>query len=106
MKEQPVNPADYYWVITVTKRFEETAKDWEESLLGLADAEGEQFIPVTADRSEAQALLYRLPPVDDKLTERQVEAMNKELVRQQAREGGFAIYLVDGGGRIIERLSA
>lgn len=106
MQKQPVNPADYVWVITVTKRFEDTGRDWEESLLGLADDQGNQFVPVTTEREAAQALLYKLPPEPDKMVERQVEAMNKALVRQQAQEGGFDVYLVDGAGRVLGQLGA
>lgn len=98
------NPEDYYWVITVTERSNETDTGWFESLLGLADEDGTQFVPVTAEKFEAETLLRLLPPAGHPDTVRQVEAMHKELVRQQADIHGFNIYLVDSAGRIQERI--
>ncbi len=105
-KKNEVNPEDYYWVITVTERSKETDTGWFESLLGLADEDGTQFVPVTAEKFEAETLLRLLPPAGHPDTLRQVEAMHKDLVRQQADEHGFNIYLVDGAGRIQGRIKS
>ena len=85
-----IDPANYVWVITDYSGPEET-------FLGLTHPDGQPFIPVTATREEAEALLEKLPPGEGK---REVEAIHKGGLIQEAARQGFAVYLVDGQGAL------
>lgn len=88
---------DYVWVVV-----ESMGK--EEVFLGLNDADtGETFIPVTAEREQGLMLLGRLP-VGPQGTSRQVEAIHQSRLLNLASDQGFAVYLVDQEGRLLQRL--
>ncbi|MCF8034495.1 MAG: hypothetical protein K9K66_13280 [Desulfarculaceae bacterium] len=86
----------YVWVVT------ERGKDYE-NFLGLEDEAGERFIPVTAEKDQALILLGRLP--NNPEVQRTVEAMHREQIGEAARDDGFALYLVDENGKILERIA-
>lgn len=94
--ESKVDQSDYVWVIV-------ERSGHEENFLGLADEDGGHFIPVTAEKDQCQALLGRLPEPEH--VERSVEAINKIELGKQARSEGFAVYLVDSEGKVLERLA-
>ncbi|MEW5911714.1 MAG: hypothetical protein AB1814_04105 [Thermodesulfobacteriota bacterium] len=94
--EPKVDQSNYVWVIV-------ERRGAEESFLGLAHQDGGQFIPVTAEKDQALMLLGRLPAAQD--AERSVEAMHRQQIAEQAQAEGFAVYLVDAQGKIIERLA-
>jgi len=89
-----VDEADYVWVIT-------EVKDGEETFVGLSDPQGAQFLPVCESKEDALMLVGRLPKGEGK---RQAEAIHKEGLITEARNEGFAVYLVDPEGVVKERL--
>ena len=89
-----VDPSKYVWVIT-------EMKDGEETFVGLSDPEGAPFLPVCETKEDALMLLGRLPKGDG---QRQAEAIHKQGLLTEARNEGFAVYLVDPEGLLKERL--
>ena len=88
---------NYVWVIVETV-------GQEDNFVGLNDTQsGETFIPVTADRDHALMLVGRLPAGPQGAT-RQVEAIHKDRLMEMAGAEGFAVYLVDQEGRLLQRL--
>lgn len=96
MQKTTVNPEDYVWVVI-------EIKGTDENFLGLENDAGERFVPVTASREDAQALLDRLPAAPQG-TIRQIEATHKKQIAATAAEQDFAVYLVDGQGVLQGRL--
>ncbi len=90
-----VKKEDYLWIIT------ETRPDQEETLVGMSHPQGEAFIPATREKDQALILLGRLPAGRG---DRQVEAIHRVRLLDQAAEQGFVVYLVDEQGRVLERL--
>lgn len=89
-----VDQSKYVWVITEVKNGEDT-------FVGLSDPEGASFLPVCETKEHALMLLGRLPKGEG---ERQAEAINKQGLLNEARNEGFAVYLVDPEGSVKERL--
>lgn len=89
-----VDQAAYVWVITETKNGEET-------FVGLSDPEGAPFLPVCETKEDALMLLGRLPKGEG---ERQAEAIHKQGLMTEARNEGFAVYLIDPEGTVKQRL--
>ncbi|MCB2188931.1 MAG: hypothetical protein KQJ78_21125 [Deltaproteobacteria bacterium] len=98
-KNQEVNPEDFVWVLTEFKGVD------EENFVGLTGPRGEDFVPVTRDREEAQALLARIPARTEEGWKRQVETIHRDDIIHQANQRGFAVYLVSPEGRIEEVLT-
>ncbi|MCF8042997.1 MAG: hypothetical protein K9K65_11445 [Desulfarculaceae bacterium] len=92
-----VDAGNYVWVIV-----ERTRND--ENFLGMADEDGDMFIPVTAEKDQALMLVGRLPDTEGVFT-RSVEAIHRAQLLGQAQDEGFSVYLVDEKGRIIEHLT-
>lgn len=92
-----VDAGNYVWVIV-----ERTRND--ENFLGLADEDGERFIPVTAEKDKALMLLGRLPEAEGVFS-RSVEAIHKAQLLGQAQDEGFSVYLVDEKGHLLEHLT-
>jgi len=90
-----INRADYAWVIT-------ESQDGGDIFVGLGRENGRSFIPVTRTREEGQALLSKLPAGQS--GQRQVEAIHKSRILDQAAQQGFAVYLVDEAGKVLEKL--
>jgi hypothetical protein len=93
---QTVRPENYLWVI-VEKR------GGEESFLGLTSAGGQTFIPAAPERDQGLMLMGRLPAAEAGVT-RELEAIHQNLLAKQAKEQGFAVYVVDDQGRILREL--
>lgn len=89
-----VDMANYVWVITEQIGGNET-------FVGLTDPDGAAFLPVCESREDALVLLGRLPKGEG---QRQAEAIHKQGLLKEAREEGFAVYLVDPEGVLRERL--
>lgn len=96
MLEQQVKINDYVWVVV-------EVRGGQESFLGLADAAGQTFIPVTAAKEQALMLLGKLPPASDG-AQRQVEAIHVKRMAEEAAGQGFLVYRVDEKGKVLERL--
>ncbi|RJX35902.1 MAG: hypothetical protein C4525_02545 [Desulfarculus sp.] len=94
--EAKVDQSNYVWVIVERRAA-------EENFLGLADQDGGQFIPVTAEKDQALILLGRLPA--DQGAQRSVEAVHKQQITDQAQAEGFAVYLVDAQGKVLQRIA-
>ena len=94
--QSTVNREDFVWVIV-------EVRGAAEGFLGMADARGQTFVPVTADKDAALMLLGRLPPAAEGV-QRQVEAIHRQRLGAIASEQGFAVDLVDAQGRVLERL--
>ncbi len=91
-----IDESQYVWVVT------QRGKDYE-NFLGLEGEGGERFIPVTAEKDDALILIAHLP--DDPAVIRTVEAMHRDEIGEHAAAEGFALYLVDQRGRILERIA-
>jgi hypothetical protein len=89
-----VDQESYVWVITEQIGGEET-------FVGLSDPDGAAFLPVCESKEDALVLLGRLPSGQGK---RQAEAIHKEGLITEARNEGFAVYLVDPEGLVKQRL--
>ena len=97
MTEEAGRSEDYVWVVV-------ESLGQEEVFLGLNDADsGETFIPVTAEREHGLSLLARLP-LGPQGSSRQVEAIHQSRLLNLASDQGFAVYLVDQEGRLVQRL--
>ncbi len=73
-----------------------------DSLLGLEDAEtAEQFIPYFPSKEEGQACLPALKKEPGKTYD--VQAIRYELLIDQAKDAGFALYRLDGEGHVLEK---
>ena len=92
-----VDAGNYVWVIV-----ERTRND--ENFLGMADEDGEGFIPVTAEKDQALILLGRLPETEGVFS-RSVEAIHRSQLLGQAQDEGFSVYLVDEKGHVLEHLT-
>lgn len=96
--EAKVNLKDYVWVVV-------EVRGGSESFLGLADADGQTFVPVTAAKEQAYQLLAKLPAAGDG-AQRQVEAIHRQRIAEEAARQGFLVYLVDETGRVVEKMGA
>ena len=75
-----------------------------EKFLGLQDTESEiQFIPAFSSKEEATAGMYRLPLKTDP-KKREVQAIILEDILFYAKENGFAVFVLDGDGKVLERM--
>ncbi|MCB2192879.1 MAG: hypothetical protein KQI62_15010 [Deltaproteobacteria bacterium] len=92
-----VDASQYVWVI-----IERTRND--ENFLGMADEDGEAFVPVTAEKDKALMLVGQLPETEG-VFGRSVEAIHKAQLLGQAQDEGFSVYLVDEKGRLLEALT-
>lgn len=95
---QGVRREDFVWVI-VEKR------DKQESFLGLSREDGQTFILATEDRDQGLMLQGRLPQAEAGV-QRELEAIHKARLLQQAKEEGMSVYLVDAQGRVLQQLGA
>lgn len=91
-----VDLTNYVFVIVEAPETEEA------TFVGLTDADGTQFVPVTAEKDQAAMLLGRLA-AQGSAPKRQVEAIHRGQIVPEAKERGFEVYLVDGDGKILER---
>ena len=74
-----------------------------EQLLGQHDEEsGISFIPVFHEKEEAEAVLPSLVR-DDRLTYQPQAILYTELA-SHATANGFHLFMLDGGGRILEKI--
>ncbi len=97
LRQPAVDSKNYVWVIVELRGAAET-------FLGLEDAQGQTFVPVTVDKDSALMLLGKLPLASDG-AQRQVEAIHRQRLGVIAAEQGFAVDLVDAQGRVLERLA-
>ncbi len=95
MTQEP-KKEDYLWIITETK-------DENTTIVGMAAEDSDQFIPAARTKEEALVLMGRLPAGEG--GERQVEAMHKERLFEQAADDGYQVFVVDMNGLILERLT-
>lgn len=93
---QAASQEDFIWVI-VEKRGE------QESFLGMTREDGQTFILATEDRDQGMMLQGRLPQPEAGV-QRELEAIHKARLLQQAQEEGLAVYLVDAQGRVLGQL--
>ena len=93
---QETNTEDYLFIIT-------EIKNNEESIVGMAGDDMDQFFPATKTKEEALVLMGRLP--DEPGAERQVEAIHKDRLLSQAGAAGYRVFVVNMKGAILERLS-
>jgi hypothetical protein len=97
MSGNDVDASQYVWVIIERTKY-------DENFLGMADEDGENFIPVTAEKDQALMLVGRLPDTEG-VYSRSVEAIHKAQLLGQAQDEGFSVYLVDEKGRLLEPLT-
>ena len=93
------NTEGYYWIIVDDPKNIKL----DETFLGLSDDQGNSFIPVTSDRDSAIRLMAKMPPPVD--AERDVEAIHRKQLFDQAAAEGFNVYLVDSEGKVKEKLA-
>lgn len=72
-----------------------------EQYVGLVDADETSFIPAFLTKDEAQTCLINMPREKNKKYE--VQAILYEELALDAIENGFAVYLLDGQGKIMEK---
>lgn len=93
---QAVRPEDYLWVIV-------EKSGGQESFLGLNSADGRTFIPAVPSRDQGLMLMGRLPAAQAGVV-RELEAINRNILHDQAAAQGFAVFVVDENGRILREL--
>ncbi len=93
---QAARREDFIWVI-VEKRGD------QESFLGLTREDGKTFILATEDRDQGMMLQGRLPQPEAGV-QRDLEAINKARLLQQAQEEGMSVYMVDAQGHFLRQL--
>jgi hypothetical protein len=72
-----------------------------EQYVGLVDADETSFIPAFLTKDEAQTCLINMPREKNKKYE--VQAILYEELASDAIKNGFAVYLLDGQGKIMEK---
>ncbi len=92
---QGVRPEDYVWVVV-------EKQGGQENFLGVGLPHGGQFIPATKTKEEGLMLLGKLPQAAGLV--REVESIHKFRLVEEAKLQGFAVFVVDSQGQIIERL--
>ena len=91
-----VNDEQWVWVIV-----EDPGGD--EQFLGQKDTEkGVSFIPTFLEKGEAEQGLSRLPKEEGRKYE--VQAILFEDLSQRVAASGFVLFLVDGTGRVLEKV--
>lgn len=90
---------EYLWIMVDTPE----QKDQAETFFGLVDDDGTQFIPVCRKRGQCESLMSLLPTPEG--AERSIEAIHREQLMTQAPAEGFAVFVVDAQGKVLERLS-
>lgn len=73
-----------------------------ERYFGLIDVDETSFIPTFLTKDDAQTCLINMPR--EKNRKYEVQAILYEELARDAMENGFVVYLLDGQGKILEKL--
>lgn len=97
MKKQ-IKQTDWVWVVV------QNPGARSEQLLGQSSPKEEvDFVPVFMEKEDAQKCYHRL--VLDKTRDYEIQAIIFEDLTKYAADGEFSIFILDGSGKIIDRIA-